>query len=371
VARLSIGEFAQASGLTPKALRLYDELGLLRPVEVDPRSGYRSYDRAQLEPARLVAALRGLGMPLARIRVVCALPPRAAAAEVTSYWRQVEADIAARREQAAVLIDSLLGKDIAMSDTTGSLTLAHGVGVDQGLVRVRNEDAAFAGTRLFAVADGFGAQELDGAASAAVIDRLAGLDDRDPAGDAAGDAADDQARDPLAELGLAVHEAQQAVREFTDDEPRRECGTTLTAMLWSGSQFGMAHVGDSRGYLLRGGELTQLTHDHTYVQSLVDEGKLTAEEAANHPQRARLLRALHRDGGEEPDLLLRQAHPGDRYLLCTDGLHAVIDDAAICGALTERDSAQDAAASLVGLARTAGAPDNVACVVVDVTGTTG
>jgi PPM family protein phosphatase len=136
-------------------------------------------------------------MPLARIRTVAALPPRAAAAEVTSYWRQVEADTAARREQA---------------------------GVDQGLVRARNEDAVFAGTRLFAVADGyrFGARGSDGTASSVAMECLAGLDD-------------EPADDLLTVLGSALHEAQQAVRTFADDG---DCGTTMTAMLWSGTQFG-------------------------------------------------------------------------------------------------------------------------------------
>ena len=101
-------------------------------------------------------------------------------------------------------------------------------------------------------------------------------------------------------------------------------GTTLTAMLWSGSQLALVHIGDSRAYLLRDGELFQITHDHTLVQSLLDEGRITAEEAASHPQRSLLLRAL--DGGDDPapDLQLREARAGDRYLLCSDGLHAVV-----------------------------------------------
>lgn len=298
MARLSIGEFAQASGVTPKALRLYDELGLLSPAEVDPRSGYRSYDRVQLEVARLIAALRGVGMPLARIRVVCGLPPRAAAVEVTSYWRQVETDTVARKEQAYLLIEYLSRKDIDMSEGRPELGLDGAARADRGLVRESNEDAVFAGTRLFAVADGFGAQGADHAASTAALDALIPLDAEAPAGD------------PLEVLGSAAAGARKAVQDFaTSDPSRARSGTTLTAMLWSGTQCGVVHVGDSRVYLLRGGELSQITHDHTYVQSLVDEGKLTPEEAATHPQRATLLRALHRDDTTEPDLHLREA-PG-------------------------------------------------------------
>ncbi|GAA0405843.1 MerR family transcriptional regulator [Microbispora corallina] len=113
---LTIGAFARASRLSPKALRLYDELGLLRPARTDPDSGYRFYDPAQLERARLVAWLRRLGMPLARIRAVCDLDPEAAAADVAAYWAEVEAETADRRGLAVLLVDHLSGKDTAMAE---------------------------------------------------------------------------------------------------------------------------------------------------------------------------------------------------------------------------------------------------------------
>jgi serine/threonine protein phosphatase PrpC len=100
--------------------------------------------------------------------------------------------------------------------------------------------------------------------------------------------------------------------------------TTLTALLWSGSQLGLVHIGDSRAYLVRDGEVFQITQDHTLVQSLLDEGKITADEVASHPQRLLLLRALDGDHSSRPDLQLRQAQAGDRYLLCSDGLHVVV-----------------------------------------------
>ncbi|MGP4015793.1 MerR family transcriptional regulator [Saccharopolyspora sp. 5N708] len=354
MASLSIGEFAQASGLTPKALRLYDELGLLPPAAVDPRSGYRSYDRSQLGRARLVAWLRGLGMPLARIRVVCDLPPLAAAAEVASYWRQVEADTAARKELANFLIDQLSRKDTDMTDVAARWELRSASRNDRGLVRESNQDATFEGRHLFAVADGFGAQGTGSTASGAAIDALGPLDDAVPAGNL------------LKVLGTAAGVAQRAVHDFTASDPSREnTGTTLTAMLWSGGQFALAHVGDSRAYLLRGGDLTQITHDHTFVQSLVDEGKLAPEEAAAHPERATLVRALNRDHTAEPDLHLREAHTGDRYLLCSDGLHAVVPEHRLRHVLDTASTPREAVDRCAELVHDAGAPDNAAFIVVD------
>src|SRR6201995_2731860 len=148
---MTSGAFAQASGLSRKALRLYDELGLLHPARVDPDTLYRFYDPGQLEQARLVAWLRRLGMPLAVIRSVSGLPPAQAAVELAAYWATVEAEIAARRELATFLIGYLSGKDpgkdTAMSDNQGTLTVRYGVRSDIGLHREDNEDAAYAGAR--------------------------------------------------------------------------------------------------------------------------------------------------------------------------------------------------------------------------------
>lgn len=353
--RLSIGEFAQESGLTPKALRLYDELGLLPPVHVDPRTGYRSYEPSQLDRAQLIVRLRVLGMPLERIRMVVDLPPRAAAAEITSYWRQVEADTAARQEMVAFLIDHFSRKDTDMVDVAAEFEVRSAGRADGGLVRRSNEDAVFAGQRLFAVADGFGAQGLDRTASTAALEALEPLDSHHPDG-----------QDPLEVLAGAAGRARAAVHEFTRSDASRDgAGTTLTAMLRVGDRFAVVHVGDTRAYLLRGGELTQITHDHTFVQSLVDEGKLTPEEAASHPQRADLQRALHRDDTAQPDLHLRETQVGDRYLLCSDGLHTAIGEQELARVLTTASTPQHAVDRCVELVHAAGAPDNVACLVVD------
>jgi protein phosphatase len=128
-----------------------------------------------------------------------------------------------------------------------------------------------------------------------------------------------------------------------------------------GARVAVAHVGDSRAYLLRGGVLTLLTHDHTWVRSLVDDGRLTPEEAAEHPDRARLVRAL---GTGEPDVHQRRAVPGDRYLLCTDGVATVLDEATLHRELGG-DSPSEAVEGLLAAVRSAGAPDNAACAVLD------
>ncbi len=352
---LSIGEFAAACGLTPKALRLYDELGLLPPARVDAFTGYRHYDTSQLDRARLIAWLRGIGMPLARIRLVCELPAAAAAQEVGTYWRQVEADVSARRETVAFLLDRLSGKDDDMSVGHPPVRLDHATALDRGLVRARNQDAVHTDGILFAVADGFGLPEEPGEPACSAADAALRALRRTAS-------AVPPAR-LTTTLTAAFHAARTAVSEFATAMSSQRTGTTLTALLWAGADLAIAHVGDSRAYLLRDGELSRMTQDHTYVQSLVDEGRLTPAEAETHPDRTRLLRALHEDEGTEPDLHLRRARPGDRYLLCTDGLHAVVPDlrAALAGSRP-----QEAVGRLVAEAHAAGAPDNLACVVVDV-----
>jgi len=341
---LTIGAFARACRLSPKALRLYDELELLRPARVDPHTGYRYYAVGQLEQARLVAWLRRLGMPLARIREVCALEPAAAAREIRAYWARVEAETAVRRDLAAFLVDHLTEQP--RKDTT-MLELRYFAHSDRGQVRPANQDTAYAGTRLLAVADGFG--PAGAPASSAAVEALRFLDTEEvPAGSV------------LNLLEDAVQGATEAVRDATDGT--EDNGTTLTALLWTGSRLALVHIGDSRAYLLRDGELLRITHDHTVVQSLIDEGRLTEEEATAHPQRALLLKSL---GTGNPDLRLHEAAPGDRYLLCSDGLSGVLPDARIRQLLTT--GAPDAAVqTLVDAANEAGGPDNVSCVVADV-----
>jgi serine/threonine protein phosphatase PrpC len=342
---LTIGAFARACRLSAKALRLYDELDLLRPARVDPHSGYRYYTAAQLERARLVAWLRRLGMPLARIREVCALAPADVAREIRAYWARVEAETALRRDLVAFLVDHLT--DTPRKDTT-MLELRYFAHSDRGLVRPANQDTAYAGARLLAVADGCG--PAGARASSAAVRALRVLVTAEwPAGDV------------LDVLEDAVRNATEAVREATGGS--EEDGTTLTALLWTGSRLALVHIGDSRAYLLREGALFRVTHDHTIVQSMIDEGRLTPEEAASHPRRALLLKAL---GTAAPDLRLHEAAPGDRYLLCSDGLCGVVPDARIRTVLTSAEAPDAAVRTLIGEANAAGGPDNVSCVVADV-----
>jgi protein phosphatase len=234
-----------------------------------------------------------------------------------------------------------------------TLRLDYALRSDVGHVREGNEDSAYAGSRLIAVADGMGGHAAGEVASSTVIGLLAHLDEDVVGGDLP---------DALAE---AVLEANARLREMTAlDGSLDGMGTTVTAVLSSGNRLGVLHVGDSRAYLLRDDEMVQITHDHTLVQDLVDQGRITADQAGSHPQRSLLMRAL--DGRDvEPDVSVREARRGDRYLLCTDGLSGVVTDETILDALL-LPTPQEAVDRLVDLALKGGGPDNVTVVVADV-----
>jgi serine/threonine protein phosphatase PrpC len=350
VGLLTIGRFAREAGLTPKALRLYDEQGLLAPAAVDGDSGYRLYDPGQLRRARLIAGLRGIDMPLAEIRRVCDLPPGARAGAVTAYWGRVTAGTAARARRAALLVEQLSGKDQAMQTT---ITVRHAIGCDTGAVRASNQDAAHADDQVFAVADGGGPGGAG--ASAAAVEALKTLDvDGSPPAEL------------LARLADKITDIHDYVRSTPTTDPEIRPFTTLTALVRTGNRLALAHIGDTRAYLVRGGDLTQLTQDHTWVQGQLDAGRLSAAEAAAHPQRALLVRALGTGGPDvDADLALRTALPGDRYLLCSDGLSAVIPRTALHATLTAGDPPAPTVEALMALVRAQGAPDNIACVVAD------
>ncbi|MGZ4620145.1 MAG: protein phosphatase 2C domain-containing protein [Frankiaceae bacterium] len=235
-----------------------------------------------------------------------------------------------------------------------TLRLRYAVRSDVGHVREGNEDSAYAGARLVAVADGMGGHAAGEVASSTVIQTLAALDD-----DAAGG-------DLLDALSRAVLQANSTLRTLSAQDIRFDgMGTTITALLSAGGRLGLIHVGDSRAYLFRDGELEQLTHDHTLVQDLVDVGRITADQAKTHPQRSLLTRALDGRAGVHPDVSVRQARLGDRYVLCTDGLSSVVSDETIAEALRLPDP-QAAADRLVELALRGGGPDNVTVVVADI-----
>jgi serine/threonine protein phosphatase PrpC len=347
---LSIGEFARESGLTPKALRLYGELDLLTPAHVEESNGYRCYARDQLERAHLVARLRLVGMPLARIRSLLELSGPAAAAELEAHWRQVQVDNAARREIVHSLVLDLRARETTMHEPTFHL-LSAAVRHAQG-AREQQQDAVYSGRSLFAVADGFG----DATSAAATIASVAALDETSPVGD------------PQAALAEAVTVAAAS----TSGRPG---GTTLT-VLWLPEGRGVsAHVGDARLLRVRDGEVTRLTRDHTLVAALVEDGRLTEDEARVHPHRVLLNRALTAGkvmGGrpEDPqagtvDLREIDVRPGDRLTLVTDGVHAVLDPERLEDILTDGGDPEGVAEAVAAEVERAGAPDNYSVVIVD------
>jgi serine/threonine protein phosphatase PrpC len=235
-----------------------------------------------------------------------------------------------------------------------TLTLRYGLRSDVGHVREGNEDSAYAGSRLIAVADGMGGAAAGEVASRIVITRLADLDD-----DVAGP-------DVLGALSNSVVEANRELRDMVSRSPRLAgMGTTVTALLVAGQRLGLVHVGDSRCYLFRNSELTLVTRDHTLVQELVDGGEISEDEAAIHPKRSLLLRALDGRPDIDLDLSVREARVGDRYLLCSDGLSTVVSRETIAETLVI-DDPQETADRLVELALRGGGPDNITAVVADV-----
>jgi serine/threonine protein phosphatase PrpC len=244
--------------------------------------------------------------------------------------------------------------------TNGSLVLRFASGTDPGRRRRVNEDSVYANPRLLAVADGMGAHPHGEVASAVTLTAIAEMDVCLSQGESG-------ETDPLAALSDACGVAAGRLTELAEkDRDLTGMGTTLTAMLWTDGGFAVAHVGDSRGYLLRDGSLTQFTHDHTMIQSLVDEGHLSPEQAEDNPRRSILIRALQAGGTPEPDLFTQEARDGDRYLLCSDGVTCVVKPEAIQETLSTTPDPEDVVARLIELANEAGGPDNISCVVADV-----
>ncbi|MFI6207305.1 Stp1/IreP family PP2C-type Ser/Thr phosphatase [Streptomyces sp. NPDC051041] len=236
-----------------------------------------------------------------------------------------------------------------------SLSLRFAAGSHKGMIREGNEDSGYAGPRLLAIADGMGGQAAGEVASSEVISTIVALDDDVPGSDL------------LTSLGTAVRRANDQLRQMVEDDPSLEgMGTTLTALLWTGQRLGLVHVGDSRAYLLRDGVLTQITQDHTWVQRLVDEGRITEEEANTHPQRSLLMRALGSGDHVEPDLSIREVRAGDRYLICSDGLSGVVSHQTLEDTLASYQGPEETVQELIQLALRGGGPDNITVIVADV-----
>lgn len=237
-------------------------------------------------------------------------------------------------------------------------TLRSAAGSDIGRRRAVNQDSACTSPRLLAVADGMGGHAHGEVASAIAVATLAEMDHRFAE-------ADLSTVDLLTELKRAVHEASRRLTAAAaEDAELRGSGTTVVALFVDGSRIGLAHIGDSRVYLLRDGELRQLTHDHTLVQTLVDEGRITAEEAVDHPRRSVLMRTLQESTAPEPDLFEIEGRTGDRYLLCSDGVTAVLDQAAVSRMMADGTPDQ-VVERLITAANDGGGPDNITCVVAD------
>ncbi|NPC43797.1 MerR family transcriptional regulator [Nocardioides sp. zg-1230] len=328
----TIGDFARESGLTPKALRLYDDLGLLRPAGVDPGSGYRRYAPDQLSQARLVASLRLVGMPLARIEEVLGASPAAAARLVRAYWLQVEHDTASRRDVVSALVERLESEEPPMTTSTDTLHAEIGTSHRRG-GRPHQQDALIATPGLVAVADGFG-ERSDLAAAVLAAFGSGGLEG-------------------------AVAVVASEIADSLPDAPRS--GTTLTAVTIAGRTASVTHVGDGRVWLVRDHEVRQVTHDHTVVAGLVESGQLTVDEARSHPHRNLLNRALV--PGVVTDELEIGLEPGDRLVLTTDGVHSVVDD--LAALLASPATAQQVADEVASAVAAAGEPDNHTIVVVD------
>lgn len=239
-----------------------------------------------------------------------------------------------------------------------NVAIRYAAGSDIGCNRDNNEDSGYAGARLIAVADGMGGYAGGEVASSTVIGSLRSLDT-------------DARKDDLVEmLGRAVAEANEKLRIVREERPDlSRMGTTLTAMLWSGDSVALAHVGDSRGYMLRDGELYQMTQDHTMDELLKAEAEQAGQQA-DPSETSRLSHVLYRvlDGRDdrEPDLRLRDAQLGDRYLLCSDGLSGPVDAQEIYEVLSAEADPQRAVDRLIELAREHGGPDNITAVIADV-----
>lgn len=242
-----------------------------------------------------------------------------------------------------------------MTTTTPHLGLRYAAKSDVGLVRDGNEDSGYVGPRLLLVADGMGGHAAGELASSLAIATVADLDVHPPTN-----------ADVLTALAECIDRTGEAISEIiTQDTALTGMGTTITGLYWLGGRIAVVHVGDSRAYMLREGELAQITHDHTYVQTLVDSGRITEAEAAVHPRRSLLMRALDGINPVEADLSVREARAGDRYLLCTDGLSGVLTDVEIASILRSGEPT-GVVTRLVDLALERGAPDNVTVVVADV-----
>ena len=239
-----------------------------------------------------------------------------------------------------------------MATTGKSAAVSH-----VGKIRSNNQDSGYAGTNLFVVADGMGGHAGGDVASAIAVKRIAETDRQY----ASPNDAEFALRSALLAANSLLAETVFEHGELTG------MGTTVSGILRVGNSIALAHIGDSRVYLFRDGQLKQITADHTFVQRLVDSGRITPEEAAVHPRRSVLMRVLGDvDASPEIDTAVLETRPGDRWLICSDGLSSYVTDDKMQAALASIPTAQGAAERLVKESLDQGAPDNVTVVLVDI-----
>ncbi len=229
---------------------------------------------------------------------------------------------------------------------------------DVGRVRKDNQDSGYAGPWLLTVCDGVGGAMRGDIASSVALQQLRKLDEEPPGAL--------EADELLGRVGGALHRAHDRIGEVVDEEPALNgTSTTATVLHFDGRQVGVGHIGDSRAYLLREGEISRLTSDHTFVQSLIDEGRITEAESRVHPHRNLILKAVDGIHEAEPDLFVVALQTGDRLLVCSDGATASLDDEDLRVILGE-GTPDFAAVELVRRSLEAGSSDNVTCLVADV-----
>jgi protein phosphatase len=251
--------------------------------------------------------------------------------------------------RVAVPVENRVGADTVSGSNH---FISWGCRSDVGLVRGHNEDSFLVRTPLFVVSDGMGGHAAGEVASAIAVETIGNMAPAEP--------------DDIM-LGAAIEEANRAVIKGAEEgRGKPGMGCTATAVLIKGDRMAVAHVGDSRAYLLHEGKLVRVTHDHSFVEELVDAGQITEDEARVHPSRSVITRALGSDPGMYADHFTLDVHNGDRVILCSDGLSSMIDDSEIELLAVSSATPQAAADKLVSAALTAGGSDNVTVLVIDI-----
>ncbi len=289
-----------------------------------------------------MASLRLIGMPLYRIREIAGLAADARSREIAAYWRQVEADHVSRRAVVSSLVAQQRAKEPTMTSTHPKWNLQTVTRHEQG-GRSSQRDAVYAGSSVVAVADGIGS---GASAAATTITAVTALEQPSRA-------------EPRSAIEQALAQASAGI-EAGDS-------TTLTALWFHGAEALSVHIGDCRLHRIRNGLVQSLTRDHTLVAALVEEGKLTDDEARSHPHRALLNRALARDTVGEPDLSAVDVRAGDRFALTSKGVHAVLAGDELETLLLQDADLESVASRITEAVQSAGAPDNYSLVLVEVT----